>query len=98
MNDQKIINRILSGDEKGYETLFEKYWRKVFNYISQIVYNRLDTEDLTMVTFEKAFRNLHTWKPSGLFSTWLISIAKYTTFDWIKAQQIRVQGTDDGRL
>lgn len=95
MSDQKIIDRILKGDKREYTTLFEKHRWRVFNYISLIVGNRLDVEDLTMVTFEKAFRNLHTWKPSGLFSTWLISIAKYTTFDWIKAQQIRVQGTDD---
>lgn len=85
----------MNGDKRGYTVLFKRHYWRVFNYISLIVGNRLDVEDLTMVTFEKAFRNLHTWKPSGLFSTWLISIAKYTTFDWIKAQQIRVQGTDD---
>lgn len=90
-----MIENIRNGDERGYTVLFERHWWRVFNYISCIVWNKLDAEDLTMVTFEKAFRNLHTWKPSGLFSTWLISIAKYTTFDWIKAQQIRVQGTDD---
>jgi RNA polymerase sigma-70 factor (ECF subfamily) len=93
--DQRIIKNIMNGDERGYTVLFKRHYWRVFNYISQIIYNRLDVEDLTMVTFDKAFRQLDTWRDTGKFTTWLIQIAKYTAYDFISAQRIRVQGTDD---
>lgn len=89
MDDVEIIEAILKGDHTGYTVLFKRHRSKVFNYLSRRITNIMDVEDLTMVTFEKAFEKLHTWKPKFKFSTWLIQIAKYTMIDWIKAQQIR---------
>jgi len=95
MDDVEIIEAILKGDKSGYALLFKRYYGKVFNYIRKGICNIMDAEDLTMVTFEKAFEKLHTWYPNYKFSTWLIQIAKYTVIDFIKAQQIRVQGTNE---
>ncbi len=95
MSDQRMIENIRNGDERGYTVLFERHWWRVFNYISCIVWNKLDAEDLTMITFDKAFRKLDTWRDTGTFTTWLIQIAKYTAYDFIAAQRIRIQATED---
>lgn len=95
MDDNKIIQAIMEGDKTGYNKLFKKHKSKVYNYIHKSIWNDLDSEDLMMVTFEKAFEKLNTWVPNYKFSTWLITIAKYTVIDFIKAQAIRVNGTDE---
>lgn len=99
MDDVKIIQAIKEGDKNGYTQLFKLHYRKVYNYIKQRLYmttfTYVDYEDLTMISFEKAFEKLDTWKPTYKFSTWLITVAKYTIIDFIKAQAIRVNGTDE---
>jgi len=95
MTDIEIIESILKGNSLGYSILFKKYRRQVFNYIKQRVFNILDAEDLLMITFEKAFAKLHTYKPNYKFSTWLIQIAKYTVIDFIRTEAIKVRKTDE---
>lgn len=95
MDDNKIIQAIKEGDKTGYGKLFKLYKLKVFNFIHRRILNYHDSEDLMMITFEKAFSKLHTWEPKYKFSTWLLQIAKYTVIDFVKAQAIRINGTDE---
>jgi RNA polymerase sigma-70 factor (ECF subfamily) len=95
IDDKDIVAAIRQGDKTGYTKLFDSHNKKVFNFIHKKIYDYHNAEDLTMVTFEKAFKKLHTWKPDYKFSTWLFQIAKYTVIDFIKAQAIRINGTDE---
>lgn len=96
MEDNQVIEAIIKGDNKGYEVLFKRHKRKVYNYLKQRIINVCDVEDLTLITFEKAFEKLDTWQPTkAKFSTYLIQIAKYAMIDLIKAQAIRINGTDE---
>jgi RNA polymerase sigma-70 factor (ECF subfamily) len=95
MTDIEIIESIRSGDKSGYDKLFKAHYRKVYNFIGQRIYSREDVEDLSMITFEKAFLKLDTWKPTHKFSSWLCQIAKYTVIDFINAYNIRVHGGDE---
>lgn len=95
IDDKDIVIAIRQGDNAGYKKLFDKHKMKIFNFIHKKIYDYHNAEDLTMITFEKAFEKLNTWIPNYKFSTWLITIAKYTVIDFIKAQAIRIKGTDE---
>ena len=88
MNDRAKIDAILlskarSGDNKAFTKLFTHYYNSVFLNIINIVKTQEDAEDLTMVTFEKAFFNLNKYAPTFGFGTWLNKIGKNTAFDYL---------------
>ena len=43
-----------------------------------------EAEDVVMITFEKAFRNIEKYDPDYAFSTWLYRIAKNTMIDHVR--------------
>ena len=90
MTDSTIISSILSGDSRGYSVLLKRYRSRLFFFINGMVFDRMDAEDLLMITFEKAFRKLNTWNGACKFSTWLYTIAKNTVKDFIISRAKRI--------
>jgi len=95
MTDTAIISAIRNGSTQGYKYLFDKHYGSVNYFIYRMVNNLTEAEDLTMITFEKAFEKLDIWKPKYKFSTWLFTIAKNTVIDFRIAQQVRFSGGED---
>lgn len=80
--DLQLLEEAKKGNQKAYYKLFMHY-NKIINFtIWNMVKNNEDAEDLTMITFEKAFLNLNNYAPIALFSTWLNKIAKNTVYDF----------------
>lgn len=92
MTDTAIISAIRNGSTQGYKYLFDKHYGSVNYFIYRMVNNLTEVEDLTMITFEKAFLKLDTWEAKYKFSTWLFKIARNTVLDFINAQKIRLNG------
>ncbi|MBA7667584.1 RNA polymerase sigma factor YlaC [subsurface metagenome] len=62
--------------------LYEQYLPRVFRYISYRIGDVHLAEDLTSSVFEKALTGFRSYRSDkASFSTWLLSIAKYTLID-----------------
>ena len=92
---QDLIGSMKSGDSKAFETCFNRYRPYLFWTIYKMIKNKADAEDLTMITFEKAFERIHFYNPTYKFSSWLYKIATNTVLDHIKMNSRRAQRTDD---
>lgn len=92
MTDNAIISGILSGSTQGYKYLFDKHYGSVNYFIYRMVNSLTEAEDLTMITFEKAFLKLDTWEAKYKFSTWLFAIARNAVIDFKREQKIRLNG------
>lgn len=92
--DIALVNKAKSGDQKAFEKLFNYHYRNIYNYAYLSIRNYDDAKDLTMVTFEKAFKNITNYVPSYKFSTWLSKIAKNTVLDFISYNAIRPTNVD----
>ena len=90
VKDMELIKRCKAGDQKAFELLFNHYQKPVFYYIHSIVKDYQDAEDLTMVTFEKAFKNLSKYQPFFKFQTWLSKIALTTSLDFFRYKKTRL--------
>ena len=86
MTDTAIISAIRNGSTLGYEYLFNKYRGSIFYFIFLMVKNYTEAEDLTMETFAKVFNKLDSYSPTCEFSTWLYTIAKNTTIDFMRTK------------
>ena len=94
--DLELIALAIDNDQKAYAELLERYRRAVYFLILKIVRNPEDAEDLTYVTFTKAFRNLHRYEPTHGFSTWLFKIASNSSIDFLRKKRIDTVGISMG--
>jgi RNA polymerase sigma-70 factor (ECF subfamily) len=81
--DLQLLQEAKKGNQNAYYKLFKHYHKIINYYIWNMTKNKEDANDLTMITFEKAFLNLNNYAPTALFATWLSRIAKNTTLDFI---------------
>jgi len=103
LEDFKLIDMAVDGDEKAYAKLLTRYKRPVYHMILKMVRNVDDAEDLTIESFAKAFKSLGRFKKDFTFSTWLFRIATNNTIDYIRKKKLNtlsIENTytdDDGQ-
>jgi len=75
MDDQELI--VLAKDDKeAFGELYERYMRKIYNYIFYRVGNAQDAEDLTSRVFYRAMGHIDNYVDRGVpFQAWLYRIA-----------------------
>lgn len=100
LEDFKLIDMAVDGDEQAYAKLLARYKRPVYHMILKMVRNVDDSEDLTIESFAKAFKSLHRFKKDYTFSTWLFRIATNNTIDFIRKKRVNTMSisntyTDD---
>lgn len=103
MEDFRLIDMAVDGDDNAYAKLLQRYKRPVYHMVLKMVRNIDDAEDLTIESFAKAFKNLHRFKKDFTFSTWLFRIATNNTIDFIRKKKLNtlsIENTftdDDGQ-
>ena len=82
------IKAATKGDQNAYRYLLDLYWNEIHNYLkSKIQDDSIDAEDITVITFSKAFDKIHTYDESYTFKTWLFTIAKNLLIDEFRKQK-----------
>jgi RNA polymerase sigma-70 factor (ECF subfamily) len=70
-------------DRAAFGELYERYARKVYNYVYYRVGNHHDAEDLTARVFHRALVHIQTYVERGLpFQAWLYRIAHNLVANW----------------
>jgi RNA polymerase sigma-70 factor, ECF subfamily len=81
------IVRWISRDEIDWDQLYAEQLPRVFNFFRYRCGNVADAEDLTSITFEKAWRGRDRYRRDrGAFSTWLFTIARNAAVDHYRAR------------
>jgi RNA polymerase sigma factor (sigma-70 family) len=69
-------------EEADWEAVYKEYLPRVYNFFCYHVIDETLAEDLTAVTFEKAWRGRSRFRRDlGAFSTWLFTIARNAATD-----------------
>lgn len=78
----------------GIEKYFEEYSQQLYGYLLTHTRDHYTAEDLLQDTFLKAFLAIQDKAPENI-EAWLMTIAKYTMFDYFKKQRrIIIQAAD----
>jgi RNA polymerase sigma-70 factor (ECF subfamily) len=89
LEDKKLIELALNGDETGFRSLLEKYRNLVFSIMLKMVRNKQEAEDLTQEAFMKAFASLSSFNDEFAFSTWLMKIASNNCIDFLRKKKLK---------
>ena len=82
-----MIEKYLKGDEKSLEILIQNYLKPVYSFVYRYVGNAGDAEDITQEVFVKTWRHLKKFDQEKSFKTWIFSIAKNTSLDFLKKRK-----------
>lgn len=85
--DYNLVNKALSGNQKAYAELLQRYRESVFFMMLKMCNNKDDAEDLTIEAFGRAFKKLDQYSPDYAFSTWLFKIASNNAIDFIRKKK-----------
>ena len=77
----QLIQACLEGDQRAWDEIVRKYWRRVFNVAYKFVGKHDDAEDLSQEIFLKVYKALATFDRRANFQTWLISISRNLCID-----------------
>jgi RNA polymerase sigma-70 factor (ECF subfamily) len=92
--DSHLIEEALKGDDRAYKRLMAKYHDAIFNFVSRMVHDREQVDDLTQEAFIKAFSSLKNFNEEFAFSTWLYKIATNNCIDYIRKKKLQMYSID----
>ncbi|MCL2575820.1 MAG: sigma-70 family RNA polymerase sigma factor [Defluviitaleaceae bacterium] len=71
-------------DEYTLESVYNKHYKNVYNYIAFRINNHHDTEELASQTFEKVIKSWGRYNPANPLEAWIITIAKNVVTDYFR--------------
>ena len=84
VREAECYSRFLHGDKKAIEDVIREYKDGLIFYIYSIIGDIHKSEELAVDTFIKLFTEKPNFNGDGSFKTWLYSIGRFTTVDYIR--------------
>jgi RNA polymerase sigma-70 factor (ECF subfamily) len=86
-NDEQLVANYLKGDEKSLEVLIQQYLRPIYSFICRYIGDVQEAEDITQKVFVRMWRNIRKFDRQKNFKTWIFSIAKNASIDFLKKKK-----------
>jgi len=81
-NEAELVEQAKT-DKYAFGLLYERYHKRIYNYVYYRTGNVEDAEDLTARIFERAMKHIGRYKNQGVpFSAWLYRIAHNLVANW----------------
>lgn len=90
ISSEKIIENISlakKGEQKAFSFLLDTFWGDIYFFLLKRTNNENEAEDITIMTFSKAFDKISTYKEEYQFKTWLITISKNILTDQLRKKR-----------
>ena len=88
-NDEQLITDYIHlENEEIFQTLLNRHIKQVYNFIRHMVHSENEAEDITQEVFIKVWKNIKKYKLGQNFKTWLFSIAKNSTIDFLRKRKV----------
>ncbi|WP_083631159.1 RNA polymerase sigma factor [Labilibacter marinus] len=89
-----IINQILAGNMREFESLVNDYKERVINICYSYTNDIADAEDISQEVFIEVYKSLKKFNAKSSISTWIFRIASNKSLDHIRKQKRIKRGAD----
>lgn len=98
MDGKKLVEDASKGDVVAFSKLVKKYSNALFSVVYSIIGDYYQAQDIVQESFIKAYLNLGSLKNGAKFGSWMYSITKRISIDWVRKQKDWLPFQDDARL
>lgn len=85
--DQKLAAEYLLGSDEALDQLIERYLDRIYAFTHRITQNSADARDITQEVLVKVWRKIGSYDSNYAFSTWVFTIAKNSSFDFLRKKK-----------
>lgn len=85
--DRGLVHAFKKGDEKAFDTIFQKYHVAIYTLCYRFVRNESDARELTQDVFIKIYRNLQKFNEKSKLFTWVYRITANTCYSFKRSQK-----------
>ena len=90
-SDSILVERCLSGDLIAFDELVDKYKNPIFHLSFRMIGNYDDAEEITQITFVKAYDNLNSFNRKYRFFSWIYRIAINESINFKNRQRNKIE-------
>ena len=94
-DDQDLLDRARNGDATAFDTIVDRYERRVFAVALRICRHHEDARDVTQDVFVTALRALKGFRGEAQLSTWLHRVAVNASLDLVRKRRRRDHSSTD---
>ena len=96
--DEQLIQLHLSGDPRGMEAIYERYFDRIYRFAYSRLRSAQDAEDVTSAIFLKLCKSLDSFRGEAKFSTWIYTVANNAVMDSVRRRRPSVSLDADLRI
>lgn len=86
-NDDELVQDALEGVKGSFEELVHRYTTQIYNFAYRLTGSTEYAEDITQETFIKVWKNLNRYNPTYSFKSWIFTIARNTSTDFLRKKK-----------
>jgi RNA polymerase sigma factor (sigma-70 family) len=98
MTDETIMVAVRNGNLNEASVLFDRYNKRIFNFLATLTNDRDEAEDLAQNVFLRMIKYRNSFKDDSRFQPWIYQIARNVFSDFYNSQKNRVNNIDVEKL
>ena len=100
--DAELMEFYRKGSRDAFEELFARHHRKVIHFCYRMTGDQARAEEAAQEVFLRIARAASTYQPTARFTTWLYTIARRTTLNYLRDEKesgdkVPIDATGEGR-
>ncbi len=98
--DEELVTQILAGDREAFDTLYERYFVRLYRFVVRRVSNRADADEIVQEVFFNLFSSLPSFRGEAPFGAWVFGLTRRTIAARFKRKRHETvpMPEDDSRL
>lgn len=95
MTDEQLMEAVKGGDLQQASLLFERYHKRIFNFLARMTMDRIVAEDLTQNVFVRMLKYRNSYRTGARFQSWIYQVARNIFSDHYQDTRNRQRGFVD---
>lgn len=87
MTDELLMEAVKNGDLQQASALFERYNKRIFNFLARLTMDRALAEDLTQNVFLRIIKYRNSYREGARFQSWIYQVARNVFSDHYQAHK-----------
>jgi RNA polymerase sigma-70 factor (ECF subfamily) len=87
VEDARLVDLVRGGDREAFETLYRRFFPRIYRFVQKRVGNRSDVEETVQEIFIAAFSSLGSYRGDAPFGAWVYGLARRTVANRFKRKR-----------
>ena len=83
-SDDEVISSVREGKVQNFEIIIERYKTKIINFVFRMILDYDEAQNITQEVFLKIYKNIKKYREKNNFQSFIYTIAKNMTLNYIK--------------